>query len=55
MCIRLDNSGAVETLDTTSLTAAYIKGNDSTGAPCNLLDNTKNPYLGTTNKILLPF
>ena len=54
ICVRLDNSAALESLDTTTPTGAYIKGTTSAGVKCNLLDNSGsgNPYLSSVNKLL---
>ena len=60
VCIRLDNSGAVETLDNGSgagavgsATAAIIKGNTATGTETNLLSTATNPNLATNVNSLL--
>ena len=54
VCIRLDNSGAVETLNVTTPTAANIKGTNKNGNSVNLLDPAVNDNLGATNKVILP-
>ena len=53
VCIRLDNSGAVETLDTTTQTAAFIKATNTSGVSVNALDTGANPRLSTTQNHLL--
>ena len=60
ICIRLDNSGALENLDygngagaIGTATAAVIKGNKSDGTECNLLDANNNPNLSSANKLLV--
>ena len=53
ICIRLDNSGAVETLNVTAPAASYIKGNDSNGNAINLLSTSANTNLSAnTNKLV---
>ena len=54
ICIRIDNSGALENLDITDPTAPYIKGNKKDGTKCNLLDSGANDNLAAaTNKVVL--
>ena len=53
VCIRLDNSGALENLVITSPTAAFIRGNNKQGTAVNLLDSTANDNLGATNRVVL--
>ena len=52
ICIRLDNSGALENLDAANATAAIIKGNKTDGTECSLLSTSDNPNLSTANKLL---
>lgn len=54
ICIRLDNSGTVETLNTDSPAAAYIKGTNLSGTTVNLLDTSANnkDLSSTVNKLL---
>lgn len=53
VCIRIDNSGALENLVINTPTAAYIKGNNKQGTVVNLLDATANDNLGPNNKVVL--
>ena len=54
VCIRLDNSGALENLNISSPAAAYIKGNKTSGEVCNLLDAAANDNLNAvTNRIVI--
>lgn len=53
VCIRIDNSGALENLVVTAPTQAFIKGNNKQGAQVNLLDSGVNDNLGATNKVVL--
>ena len=53
VCIRLDNSGALEALNTTSPTAAFIKIIITGTTPVNALDTTANTNFSTANKLLV--
>ena len=60
ICVRLDNSAALEGLDygnganpVGSANAAIIKGNKADGTECNLLDTANNPNLSVANKLLI--
>ena len=53
VCIRLDNSGAVESLNTTSATAAFIKIIITGTTQVNALSTTANTNFSTANKLLV--